>query len=252
MPEPQNKTGDKTSGTTNPDLPPELQAELKKREDVLNTQFKEKMQANDMLQKLVSDPQIQEILKARQEGREVKLVDPKAKQNYLPGLDDDSSSDQESDPADLDDLSPSELAKFIVKKVSASVGTVLKEQQKGVSEKLESFEKYIASAEGQKVKSEIEQVRSKHKDFEELRPKMAEIANQNTGLSVEELYLLARTRSGMSLVPEQTETERPSSTTARGPLVSRREKPLPPGRAGFAQALQEGLAKVLGESKLPD
>ena len=68
---------------------------------------------------------------------------------------------------------------------------------------------------------------------------MGRLSRENPNLSIRKLYVLARLEKNDSQ-PRKVETERPTSTSARPPRKDR-DKPLPPGRAGFKQMMAEAL-----------
>jgi hypothetical protein len=76
------------------------------------------------------------------------------------------------------------------------------------------------------VSSEISEAKKKYSDFEQMMPKMAELNKEVKGVSVDELYFLAKVRSGLPLVTqEKIETERPDGSQSAANARPRYKRP---------------------------
>lgn len=201
--------------------------------------------------RLITDPNVRAYLAAREAGKKVKLVaeDDLAQRN-------DVSADRPAaviSPPNLETMTNAQLAEYLQQSTVSSLAGEFKRQIKEqmdtlrseFSPVLDSLVQSTNSQHSKEINSQIKAVRDKYEDFEQLRPKMAEISNTTQGVTAEELYILAKIRSGLPLIPqEKTETERPSSiptertnnrrAQATGGEVLR-------GRRGFDQLLTSAL-----------
>lgn len=240
--EPEPKAGEKTPQ-------PEAPSELEKRLTAIQSQLSQSQASTQLL----NDPQVQEILRAKQAGRSVKVVDSEGTPtgetvNLLTGLKED----------ELEDMSGKQILELVQKQLS-----VLEEKKlKPLREESENLKRYMNQQAQERLKAEIATTRGKYKDFDDYRQDMLEIHAGSPNLSVEELYILAKTRAGKAIHPPKvveptqgtnegkedgpqtsTETERPTTAAGRPSTASTREKPVGPRLRGFDQLMTEALDK---------
>lgn len=189
-----------------------------------------KLDKNKFLLAVASDPQMQAVVQARMDGRKIKIVDDESEPEPEP------SAAEESELEDVDD----DLKKVIGvldKRMSAKLEPLL-EQVGGLQQLADGFQK-------QTVNSQIKDVSKRHKDFAKHRPAMAELAaGRGKGLSVEELYALAKLQAGeLPLTEPSTHSERPTPTPRKKPESSKKAEPRR-GRKGWNIALADALSNL--------
>lgn len=181
------------------------------------------------VERLLADPDIQKVLELKSSGKAVSFADEREEPQY------------ETPTGDLEDMTNTELAAYVTKGLLTELPKVIKSDIEGLKNSLEAVEAKLRASETQQIKSQVESLSQKYKDFSSFKPQMAEIAQQNPALSVEELYILAKSRSGSPLTEDSTtSTEKPSSAPGKAP----KKRDIPPGQAGFRQLLDGALAEL--------
>ena len=93
------------------------------------------------------------------------------------------------------------------------IGKMIDKKLSPFTERLTSIEDIADTVQKKDVNDQIKAVRDKHEDFDTYKEKMLTLAQDNTGLNVEELYILARTRAGkLDLSDPSTFSEKPTDT----------------------------------------
>lgn len=189
-------------------------------------------EGNRMLMSMISDPDIQAILAARRENRDVEVVSK-----------DSVSKTPEKDLVEEDDLEGfddevKKIVKILDKKISSKIEPLV--------EKLSTLESLAKTFQGKDIDDQISSVKSKHPDFDKYRTEMAALArNEGAGLPVGELFLLAKHRAGdLKFVEESTHSERPTPTPRRKGVGVKKDQPLR-GRRAFQVALADALDTAL-------
>lgn len=189
---------------------------------------------NTEVAKLMADPDVRALLEAKQAGRKVKLVA------------DDVAPPEEDEP-DFNNMSNTDLVKHLGKVVVRAASEAAEKRMAGMEGQLTEVMRYIQTSETTGVQKQIETMKAKFPDFDNLRKTMAEINRATPGHSVEELYVLAKVREGgLEGLQSGLGSERPTGSTARPPRKQQRKVPLPTGRRGFAALLDEALSKAGG------
>jgi len=200
-------------------------------DDIIRKLTEVEKKANDAgtLAKILADPDVRALLQAKEQGKKVKVLE-------------DATIEELPDP-DLSDLD--EESKDSLKKVFSYVKAALDIRLKPLQEQMSKVSQYVEVSEGSKVKEEIASVRKKFSDFDDYRQDMVDINKVNPGLSVEELYFLAKTRKtgGFNVGAPKTDSERPQRSTARPAVVEK--KPVRPGKRGFDDLLNEALDSIV-------
>jgi hypothetical protein len=155
---------------------------------------------------------------------------------------------EEPEP-DVEAMTNSQLVKYMVKTLTTTLGSSVSGR---VDERINALKSELApqlagvvaatqQQQKARVQGEIESVKAKYSDFDQMRPKMVELNKSIQGLTVEELYLMSKVRSGLPMVTQkQIETERPVEAPG-----ARREFKRPTnirGRNGFAAVLDSALS----------
>lgn len=198
-------------------------------------QLEKKDEDAGTLAKIMSDPDARALLEAKQLGKKVKVVLDEEEEKPVAIVEDES--------VDLESMNNKDLINHILKKVSSSMDSVLTKRISPLSEQLKNISTYIGGVEEKGAKQQVEEARKKYPDFNDFIPEIKELNRQNAGLNVEELYLIAKRRKvGDSKV--NPTSEKPTSTSVKAPAKVKRDKPLPPGNAGFDQLLMETLEEI--------
>ncbi len=200
----------------------------------------ERVTAESRNTQLLSDPNIRAYVEARQRGEQVKIVPDKPAEPAPAGP---------PEPADLESMTNADMVKYLVAKLETAVKSTtnsvveqrleaLKKELSPTLQQLSADTQYRHSQDAQRM---IEQVKSAHSDFEQMRPAMLEVNKTVQGLTVEELYQLAKLRSGVPAITQKSiETERPGSASGRSKYK------VPDninGRQGFEAVLDAALSR---------
>lgn len=221
-----------------------MSEEQKVNDDVIAKRLEEleaKSGQNEWIAKIVADPDVRQILEARQRGEQVtvQVGEPEQKQTATPEVE---------DPEDFDMLDNRELADYTMKKTTSAVSSLveqkLNEALEKVMDKVQRLEGYVQTNETQTIRQQVSKLREKYSDFDDYRDVMVQINRENPSLSPEELYFVAKKRSGHFEEPgPKASSEKPTNTSSR-PSKPQREQPLPPGRGGFDEMLGEALEEL--------
>ncbi len=207
------------------------------------TRMESEGQAQNMLTRLMTDPDVQRVLQAKQNGKPLKISEG---EETAP-----AEREEEIDAEKLNEMSNSEFLGVVLKKMEKVVGSTIPKVMKPFEDKLASVEGFLESKEKKGIQERIQKMAKDLPDFQRLRPVMKEINDHTPGLELDELYFLARKRSGLPLAPDRSaSSERPTvgMHTKAPQRQDARKKPLPPGRSGFDQLLSETLDKLEFES----
>lgn len=184
------------------------------------------LEQNQEALRLLSDPDIRAVLDLKNQGKPVKVVD-----------------EPQPDPVDelLKTLPEDDPSRELISKIDQ----IYKNRIDALSQKIETFEHVAQELQKREVQSEVSRARSKYPDFDQHREKMLELSVQNPSLGVEDLYVLAKLRSGkLELMRKPTEIEKPTHQPIQRREGKKRDEPLPPGRRGFSRLLAESLANL--------
>lgn len=182
---------------------------------------------------VLSDPDVLAILNAKQKGQKVRV----AVGDETPSKKPDDTPKPGQDPLD------------------ASTDKVIKAFTTIFEPRLAALEKDVAIARGKvdsdikvTVTEQIKKAQKDHSDFEALRPKMIELNEQFPGMSIEELYTIAKVRNNVASAPAAIESERPDTHAARPAEIGKQE-PVYKGAAGARALIKKALSEVAAEAK---
>jgi hypothetical protein len=218
-----------------PEIPNQQKSAEQKVNGDSNAMTLEVAKAQVMAQ-LAADPEISRILQARQTGRKVSIVDP----DELA----DRKAQQNEEKVDWDSLSNAQMAERLPSVLSPVVKQHINDAVKPLLDELAVLRQNAQQGQSEKINSSINAAKAKYSDFDQWRPAMRELNAKNPGLNVEQLYHLARTDAGVYTTPEPTQSERPNNSTARPSIRENRKAPLPPGKRGTSQLLDEALSNM--------
>jgi hypothetical protein len=181
---------------------------------------------------VLSDPDVLAILNAKQKGQKVRVA-----------------VGEESQARVVEQAKPGQGS------LDDSTDKIVKAFTTIFEPRLAALEKDVAVARGKvdsdikvTVTEQIAKAKKEHSDFETLRPKMLEINDQLPGMSIEELYTIAKIRGAVSSAPAAIESERPDTHAARPAEIGRQE-PVYRGAAGARALIKKALSEVAAEAK---
>ena len=185
------------------------------------TQMDRKMQeSNQVQQMLATNPQVAELLKAQQEGRQVVISDSKSPLEskpvgesdeydlYFKDLD-NSSREEFQEPEVLTSAHMKDFGLMMQKQILASVGDMIKAQAGTTEDRFislsDSIENTSAAVAHKDLEGEINGVMLKYADAQEYGEDMIKLRDIHPTLNVEDLYKMAKLgRVGFTApVPDQ-------------------------------------------------
>lgn len=199
---------------------------------------------NKMMQEALKDPQILELIAARQRGEKVTIVPVDA----MPVKKEDEKETTMSND-DINYLDNTQMLDLVSKRIGGSLDEAIKKALAPFNDRLDVLDNRALSQDSTKINAEVKAVKEKYSDFEEFEQAMVKLNKQAPGMDVEELYLIARKRAGKGLpTPENTDSERPTDTLSAA-LDHRRatrktDEKARPGHKGMLEMLREGSAKA--------
>jgi len=218
----------------------ETKSEIELRMEKELKSVNEKLSQNESFARLVAIPEVRQLLAAQQAGKKVKIVlDEDTKESTLSS----PPSVVPPEPPQFDEMSNTDLVKWVVENMSKHFDATLTEKLKTVEDRLTGLSKYIGSSEADKITQQIKDISRKNPDFALYEKYLAELYEMFPKASVMELYLIAKNRFGHLEVPDsRLSTEKPTS----GPVGSRRERRdnRPLGREDFAKLLDAAMTRV--------
>lgn len=194
---------------------------------------------NRLLMGLLSNPDIQAVLAAVRAGKSVKVtpVEDQPPAPAVPPLD-------ESELEDFDDDT---------KKVISVIEQRIKSHLRPLEDQVSGLRNIADTYQTQEVNNQITSVSKKYQDFSKYRSAMSQLARgKGAGLSVEQLYVLAKHEAGeLRLSEPSTHSERPTPTPRTGKPTAARTRPkdnksnaTSHGRKDFNSALADALDKI--------
>ena len=178
------------------------------------------------LSRTLTDPDVAELLRAKEEGRSVRL-------SVGVGADAPPTAPSMPTDVDLDAMSPSQLVKELMKMLPS----VVTEGVKPLAETVDGLAEERLSERKATVAAEANALAEKYPDFLEYRDAIKQLVTNN-GLKLEEAYVMARMRDGKGypVAKRPASAERPSGmeVTFRGGDSARRPKTARSGSRGFS------------------
>lgn len=227
----ENKDLDEKEEKTEDELKVEKEAEIAKK----LSNLEKRVQSSDVLAEVLADPDVRQLLEAKQKGEDVRVVLGKEEKSVV------FKPFEVDDDIDFDSLSNKELMKHTLKQFTKSLDSMLSSKLEPISKTIKTFESYIGDTEEKTVKKQIKAAKGKYTDFNDYVPVMQELNKVNPNLSVEELYLISKRRQAeIESEAQGVSSEKPTSSSVKA-LAKKRSKPLPTGRQGFSQLISEAL-----------
>jgi len=185
--------------------------------------------ADELLAKLsqnLTDPDVAELLRAKEEGRSVRL-------SVGAGADEQPAAPTLPTDTDLDAMTPSQLVKELMKMLPG----VISEGVKPLASTVDGLAEERLNERKASVTAEANALAEKYPDFLEYRDSIKQLVTNN-GLKLEEAYVMARMRDGKGYpVAKRPAAERPSGmevTFRGGADGARRPKTARSGSRGFS------------------
>jgi hypothetical protein len=243
--EPQQYADDGDDGDDG-DLPGnKKQASQSSKLEALLTGQVQQIAENRVMTQLLSDPNLRAVIEAQRAGKKIKVIplnDDGSDEGD--GNDPDSRSSQAaSPPVDLDSMSPAELTQHIIKEARKQAPKSKEDPKiQALQQQVQALTSHIQQENAKKVDAEVKAVMERYPDFDNHKPAMLQLSQENPGLKVQELYALAKMRAGESVSePLDVATERPVSSAARPSNLRRPKGPII-GNPAFNNRLHDILA----------
>lgn len=218
------------------------QSVVKKLEEIeKNTRAVQQQQQGGqaLLSQLMADPEIAAVLRMKQAGRSVKVLD--AEEVTKP------TEPQPEPKLDPNETDPQKIIAYHMKQMMGEVKQTVASQLAPINQKLSQFDNIVQNQKVENISQQLEKLRSENSDVDNYLSTMAEI-NRQTGeqLPVKELYILAKARNGGVSTNRQssTESERPTTEASRPSVFQNLQ--LPGGKAGMNQILAMGTRAIKG------
>jgi len=208
---------------------PEQQTLLDRDKEIfeLKQQLADGKKDKEAFSTLAATPEVRAVLDALDKGETVRV-----------SVGDEAEDEPAYDPETVEDLSNVDLIKVTVKETVRALGSVMDEKLLPVATDLATLKGDKQKAQRDNTRAELNRAITKYPDFNAYAEDIIELKKVNPSLSVDELYVLARTRKGKGFPdPVRTSSEKPTSSTAAS--QKERKTPLPVGRKGMNQLLDE-------------
>ncbi len=193
------------------------------------------IEQNQQMLAMLSDPDIHAVIQAKRAGKAVKVMEAEAKA-------------EEPEPDLAEGIEDTDPVRPTLQKISTHIDKRVGARDAKIQEleaKVAELSQVADTVRERDVNDQISKAQSKFKDFKDFRDPMVKLSGQFPGLSVEDLYVLAKSRSGkLKQVEQGTFTERPTAQPSRSSLAARRNPAAPapsPGKKGFEQILAKAL-----------
>lgn len=192
----------------------------------------ERLEQNNQVLQLLADPEIRAVVEAKRAGKKVKVTE-------------DAEAPQETEEVSLTEgLEESDPTRPTLEKIQKLVKGGMSAKDAEIEElkaRLAQVEGFAGKQQEREIISQIEQAKSKYKDFSRYDKEILGLNQKHPGLNVDQLYVLAKQSKGqLKMVEQATAQEKPTHQPAR----SNREAKIvarPMGKKGFAELLRESL-----------
>lgn len=208
-----------------------------------NEQLKNRVNAleqSQVLQRLVSDPEIAAVLKAKREGKRVSVTEVV-----------DKPADEVEEVVAAKPGEESDPVTETLNRISKVIDTKLTKALEPLTDRLSQIEGFAHNVNGERVSAKVQAAAAKFKDLPDFKDSMAELAKDNPNLDVEDLYFVAKSRAGkLKQVEQATFSEKPTNRPdTRSPKAPAKGKENPPARG--RQAFQRLMLDALDKLELP-
>jgi len=184
---------------------------------------------------LLADPDIQQVLEAKRLGKAVSVVA--------------ETENSEEDNFDVGlDLPEDDPSKELIDTILGGVKKIVSSKVNEMGTRVDTLEALAQRVHVQEAEAQVTKAKQKFDDFGDYQKPMLDLLESNPGLSPEQLYILAKHKSGkLSVTSPSKFTEKPSTQPLR-----KRPKPRPASsrgerRAEWSNALAESLRNLVIE-----
>lgn len=209
----------------------------------LTAQLNETQTAASQGAAVLSDPDVQKLLKMKEAGEEVSFAAPEAVPDPLGDLltpDAVNEADEQ-----FGDFSPNDVIKHIGAKLTAVVEAAVTDRLKPLEQRLDAADEQrqneTSAAETYQLQTDLETLSKKRPDLKDFQKDMVALSNKPLG--VEDYYNLAKINK-IGLPEDAPQSERPFDIFETGnsrPVDSNR--PVRHGRTGMSAILKDALDK---------
>jgi hypothetical protein len=166
------------------------------------------LQQNQQLVGLLADPDIQEVLRRKQQGQRFQITEPQ--------------TEPEPEP-NFEEMDQKQLAQYLGKQNVKLVQDTVQQVMQPLVQQLQGMQTAVQQTQQEKAVQVVQATAQKYVDFDKYRDRMVQLAEVMTKATPEQLYVMAVTEAGKqpqlrSAVKQQSQrasSERPSHTTAR-------------------------------------
>jgi len=176
-------------------------------EDNLQTKVSA-MEQNQALMTLISDPDVQAVLEAKRLGKPVRINTEEEEPTQ-----EDTPVEEEIKLEDIGlNIEEDDPSKEFVDKLVKGVAQIVESRVNQVTDRLSNLEALASSIQQQEASNQVTAAQKKYPDLARYKQKMLELSrSKGQGLTVEELYILAKHESGkLQVAKPAVFTERPS------------------------------------------
>lgn len=183
------------------------------------TQVTEDQVKARVMAELMKDPEVFALMRARQAGKQVRIVEGDATNdganqgNQQQGVDD-------FDDAALEGMSRKEMMGAVLKSVTKQLDNFFKTRSQPLEQRLGQLENTANTVVQERTQQAVTTTAAKYPDFWTFKDQMIQLSQRHPSLDAEELYMMAKAKSG-KLVPKTSRVslERPTNTSPRPPKV---------------------------------
>jgi len=193
----------------------------------------QQLENGEILSRLLADPDITAVIRAKQAGQKVKIDLGEEPEEVEEEEDDLTEGLDEKDPATK-----------VLKRIDSLMNKKLEKLLGPISDRVDRFDAFTGNIEKKEVTSQIQSAMERYPDFATYRNKMLKLSQESPSLSVEELYLIARSRSGkLDIKKASTFSEKPTpQAVSRG---RKEQKPVQRStRAARRNLVSEALENI--------
>lgn len=206
-----------------------------------------KLEENNQMLQLLADPDIKKVHDLKRAGKPVNVSEAAH----------GNESEEESEPDPLEevtkDLAEDDPVRGMLNKVNTLLDRRLGKGMKAIEElssRVQGVEGVAGDVARKEVKEQVNAAKAKYKDFAQFKNEIMDVANKVPGISVEEAYILAKSRSGkLKLNEGTTHSEKPTSQPRSRSTGKPTTQARPQGRLGFKTFLGEALSGLNTDSE---
>lgn len=208
----------------------------------LDTNHKKLTQAFTNASNLLSDPTVRSVLEAKQRGEEV-VVLPKAELDKIKTVQrPEENQNLVQDLNEIDDNN--QLATALLGRTTKAVEEVVSKQLSPLMSRLQAMEQVANQTIAAQVDQQVQVLKQKYRDFDDFQNDMLDIAKVNKGLTVEELYIMAKVRKNSPIVPASgLDSEKPTKPSPAPARITTAPGKQYRGSTGFADLIKNAQGR---------